>query len=635
MVPRSFVYCLIVGALLALFLMLDKVYFGDVRESYKGGTITEAFIRNGSLGRLLRKGNFLSIDPETASFATNDMCATDEELRGFDYHNAFRMRLKLISSKPAELAMSLIVRTADGKETHHQKRFLVDPGQYYYALTFKADISDMIELEFRTAKKGRILLCDIVVDGRFGRNLPLLVNGRLQKGSFDKPGVTAASLHDPEMIGVVLEDQSSPLMFHVSQREAAKLYSGLFPGKKNQGYCKYSANIQSNTGKESVGAVVPTIRIWVDEEDFTGETGILSNKERKGKAWEVPAELEYGEGSKRLRQAVGLRFHGGGIGRTKYTESFRVYARQRYGNSELKPELLFGRYREKALRTVVLKYTYQAYYEQRQDFNPFNHAFALDIADAIGALVPSHGLVDLHVNNEHKGLYLAMEHLSDKTVRNWLGHDDFKTYVYRKDNPPENDHLYSLLLAQVRLRKGKDAYESFKLIFNEQNVINSILLSIFIADDDFCQGIEVMNTRKGTASQEITTVNWDLDHAFLTYNNGVFTVDPERSTMFLLNMPTGHDYCHKRYMYAWLYDQSPVFRRNLRLRMEELAAHELSPDYLSRLLDPYREINEHYFEGKHENAISDLEKFIQKRTQIVLNHLRSFEEQHDLAAATP
>lgn len=635
MLPRSFIYFLIVSALLVFLFALDTFYFSNVRENYNGGTISEAFIRKGSLGKLLRKGNYLSISPETVSFAVNDMCATDEELKGFDYHNTFRMRLKLITDMPANMEVILMVRTVDNEQVDYQKKFLVDPGQHYYELTFQANMSDMLVVDFKTAEKARILLSDIVVDGRFGRNLPLLVNGRLQKGEFDSPGQTAATHYDPEAIGVVLTGHSSPFRFQVSQREAAELYKGIFPGKKNQGYCRYSANIQPLVSRDSAETIVPKIQLRVDKNYLTGESGIFNNKERKGKAWEVPAELEYGEGSQRVRQGVGLRFHGGGIGRTKYTESFRVYARTRYGNSALSPERLFGKSRKRALRTIVLKYTYQAYYQQKQDFNPFNHALALDIADAIGALVPSHGMVDLYINDEHKGLYLAMEHLSDKTIRNWLGHDSFKTFIYRKENPPESEDFYALLLAQVRLQDGDDAYKAFTVIFNEQNIINSILLSMYIADDDFCQGAEVIATGKGSGGGRITTINWDLDHAFLTYDKGTLSVDPERLTMFPLQTPRRISYCHKNYAYAWLYEQSSTFRRNLRLRMEALAENELSPENMSRLLEPYRRINEQYFDGRHDQAISDLENYTRKRAKILLDHLRSFEERISTAAGRP
>ncbi|MBE0582757.1 MAG: CotH kinase family protein [Desulfofustis sp.] len=379
---------------------------------------------------------------------------------------------------------------------------------------------------------------------------------------------------------------------------------------------------------------MPVVNIVAEAETLTGESGILVNKERKGRAWEVPADIIFDNGSDLQKQRVGLRFHGGGVGRTKYTESFRVYARQRYGKSEFDPLMVFGQTRLRPLTSIVLKYTYQAYYEKRQDFNPFNHSFALDIADHIGALVPSHGLVDFYLNDEPKGLYLAMEHLSDKTIGNWLGHEDFTVYYYRKHNPESIENLYALLLAQIRLAQGEAAFEAFRRIFDVDNVLNSILLSLYIADDDFCQGAEVIRNDFESPGAIITSINWDLDHAFLTYDtdNGTFSVDPSRSAMYILQEPSGLLTCQKRFVYAWLYSQSKQFRTQLRHRLEQLMKKELSPAYLSRLLEPYRRINEQYFDGDFEQAIRDLEAFTSRRSTLLLEQLSAFEKEIETPA---
>lgn len=617
---------LIVTALSAL-LAADHFYFAGFRDRQDGGAVNEAFLRKGSLGNLLRQGNYLSVSDDTVEYAIHDMCASDEEVRRFNPHNSFRMRMRIDSIRKGDLEVVLVVKQ-DGTEREGQryaKRFFVYPGQHYYAFTFEADIEDRLELQFVVESGAELILRDLIVDGRFGRNLTLVKDGLPQSGTFSKEIAVTSIQSNSAASGVPLNATVTPLSFAFDQSAASALYQGVFPGKRNEGYCRFVANLQPLDREPIIDGMPPIVQITATAEDLTGPSGILTNKENKGKASEVPADIIIHNGKDSKKQKIGLRFHGGGIGRTKYTESYRVYARQRYGKADIDPRLIFDQYRSKPLRTIVLKYTYQAYYEKRQDFNPFNHSFALDIADHIGALVPSHGLVDFYLNDESKGLYLAMEHLSDKTIGNWLGHDDFTVYHYRKENPKSVENLYTLLLAQVRLAKGEAAFQAFRRIFNIDNVVNSILLSMYIADDDFCQGAEVIKNDFDSPGAIITTINWDLDHGFLTYDDGRFSVDPSRSTMYILQEPKGITTCHKRYVYAWLYSQSDRFRKRLRERLEDLIKKELSPEYLSRLLEPYRRINEHYFAGEFAGAIRDLESFTKDRATLLLDQLSEFE----------
>ena len=369
----------------------------------------------------------------------------------------------------------------------------------------------------------------------------------------------------------------------------------------------------------------------MDEEDLNGEDGILSNKTEKGKVWEVPAKLKISGMRARYYQTVGLRFHGGEPGRKKNIESFRIYARKEYGKSYLDTEPILGRKRSKEIKTLVLKYTYQAYRPQMgKNFNPFNYALALDVADAIGALVPSHNLVELFINNRSLGMYIAMEHLSDRSIRNWLDSTDFLTFHYKKINPEYNGNSLSVIVHQIRSKYGEDAFAEFARRYNVENVINSIILTSYIADDDYCQGVDILDNIHDPAQTRITSINYDLDHAFIQYYRmKELRITANRKAFPHIKKGCSQP-CFRSCVYAWVYSESATFRKLLRERLEYLLKNELSPESVNSMLDEYRRINAGYFQGAYEKPIAQLAKYARERPQILLNQLKKLENRTQL-----
>ena len=90
---------LIISVVVACLIAIDHYYFNQLRDDYAGGSVNESFLRKGQLGEILYQNNLLKISPDSAHLAKNDMCARKDYFKGFDYHNSFRMRFKLLSDQ--------------------------------------------------------------------------------------------------------------------------------------------------------------------------------------------------------------------------------------------------------------------------------------------------------------------------------------------------------------------------------------------------------------------------------------------------------------------------------------------------------------------------------------------------------
>jgi hypothetical protein len=318
---------------------------------------------------------------------------------------------------------------------------------------------------------------------------------------------------------------------------------------------------------------------------------------------------------------VGIRFHGGTPGRKKNIESFRIYARKRMGLSTINAEAVLGKPYNVDFKTLVFKYTFQSLRTQDIHFNPFVHSLALEVASRIGAIAPRFHLVDLTINKQKKGLFLAMEHLSRRTIEHWLKSDKFSTYSYKSHNSQEQAFPVFSIAKSILSAKGEESLVVLKKHMDLNNVLNSILLSAYIGDDDYCQGIEVITHNNNT--QKLTSINWDLDHAFFSLENDQPFIDPDKYGFRPIALKKSS--CVRQWMYGWTYIQSTRFRLLLRQRMETLLDTVLSEENAVKLLDYYKQLNQAEFSGKYSAPIAELEAFMLRRPDILRKQLTEME----------
>ena len=612
---------LIVVVVLVSLLLLDQYFFRAQREKTENYAVSEAFLNKGVLGELLKKNALITMSSGTQSLATNDMCAEDEAIKGYDYHNTYRLRFKMHSNGAENINLRIFFPEA---KTYREFLYIINlkPGRHFYGVDFVAHKGKDFDITFTTKQKNQIILSDIEVDGRFGRTESLLKEGKSIKGRFDKALSINVSSADDTIKGVEFVPEFKKITYSVEGGLQDDFYSGVFPGKKNHGFCRYQAYFPKTLSPPSQD-VVPTVKLHVDEEFLFGERGIVDNKENKGRAWEVPAEYSVQNKSLTAQQPVGLRFHGGTPGRKKNIESFRINARNAYGKPIIDVAPLFGKERAIGMKGVVFKYTYQAYNLKKTFYNPYNHALALDIANAVGALVPAHQLVDLNINDNSYGLYLAMEHLSERSVKHWLGKEDIKLYTYKKYNDEHQNFSLLLPLAEIMRIEGEPAFDIFLESYDLDNVLNSIMLSAYIADDDYCQGVELTEKTGVGEKRYITSINWDLDHAFLLFENGQFSMPAKREGLgeafdvIKQNKPHGHSLCPRKWVFSHVYTQSKRFRDEVRQRLEAVLGNELSSEKVIAMIEKYRTIDGIYYEGANNEVIDEMIMFARQRPQVL------------------
>ena len=625
---------------LIVFLAIDHHYLKDKRQALKGGSVNEAFLRKGSLGKILKDGGYLSISEDTTNLAMHGMCADDRELSGFDYHNTFRLRIKLKARKAEDLTVELRTKNATNNEYHiQQENIPVSPDHNYYAINFIFEPSKAIEISFKSNAKEGINIGEIIVDGRFGRSFTIMNRSRLEQGSLEYK-INEKIEIDPQHLKklqyyVTLGELIPEINVSVIKGLPQSFFSGVFPGKKHHGYCRYTANIAKKRHTLDPNQVVPKVKLYVDHEQWFGQHGVINNKVRAhGRAWEIPAKVNIINQDKSIEQQVGLRFHGGIPARSArdYARNYRIYARGEYGNKHINSEILNGYDRGKGFKTIVFKNTYHAnFFETLTEFNPFTHALALNVADKVGAIVPDHFMVDLYINDIQQQLFLGMEHLSERTVRNWLGHNNFSTYTYRNANTEQQENYLNYIVESVRAEKGEDAFKKLKQHFDINNVIGSIILNAYVANFDFCQGMEVFhNVDDGNENIKVTSINWDLDHSFMYEVGGKWYIKGDHIDFPMLNFDfkdnSVHGDCPRTLIYSWVYQESAEFRQLFRSRLEELLNATLSYNGIDSILDHYRAINTFYYKGKHTTAIKDLENYAQARPAKLLEYLDRLEQ---------
>jgi hypothetical protein len=612
-------------------LIADKNYFEDLREGFDGGRITEGFLHKGVLGDLLRKGHYISIDKESSELAAQDMCFDEDTLGGFQHHDLFRLRVKLKARQSEQIQIQLLSPQKSGKQrVFFAEKLKLSSASRYYSVSFRANLAVPLTILIISNTNSSIRLDEAIIDGRFGRRWPLVLDSQ----KLDYVELTQTTIKTDSTSRsksrILLNRESPVVELALGTGLPKHFYSGLFPGKKNNGYCTYAASRPDHS--KPGNHLIPRVDLTIDDKLWFGPNGLVANKKRaKGRSWEIPAELKIRYKDQSLSQAVGLRFHGGTPVREKpYANSYRLYARKEYGTRSIPDNLVFEQDKAREVRTLVLKFTHHGnLFDELVEFNPFNHAFALAIANRIGALVPRHNLVDLYVNGKPEGLYLALEHLSEKTIKNWLESEEFSTYTYKKNNSRQQERKLKAVMNDILAQQGESAFKKLIHYYDIDNVVNSIILSSYIADFDYCQGVELFapdpSDDKKVAS--VTSINWDLDHAFIFLQNNELKVSGHHVTFPLIDISSdvGNTKCPRHKIYAWVYKQSTEFRSIFRQRLEDVFRNELNKEGISELLQPYGKINEKYLSGEFSNAISDLENYSVLRPDFLLDALDDLE----------
>ncbi len=613
----------VVGICFAITIAIEKFYINDIKATYAGGELSEAFVRDGVLGNILLDAGLIGITSDSDELGQMGLCAEDEELKGFDFQNQFRLRVSTRALATTMLNIEVSTGEGDEKRSFLQKNILTK-GKGHHSLVFRAEKGQDVTVKYWIKSTAEVQLLDAQIDGRYGKSQAIISRGNLVDSVLSRTEDRGSSIP-----GLMLSEKSPQIIQLLEQGISSSLYEGTFPGKKHKGYCRYvdwkSTRLKA---KSSIAdsQLLPRVTIDTEEESLRGPKGILDNKKEKGRDWERPALLSVRNRSEIVKQRVGLRYHGGGPARTKNIDSFRVVARKSFGESTVDAEAFLGSKTKVNFKNLVFKYTYLVKRgDVTEDFNPFIHALALDVGDVVNAIVPRHALIDLTVNDDHKGLYLAMEQQSERSIEHWLEDKKFTLFTYKRKNSKNSVVSLFEIVKELKTAKGDEALEILLKYFSADNVLNTIMLSAYIGDDDYCQGSELITTENG--KKKITTLSWDLDHAFYKLHEGRAWIEPDKYGFRLL-LPRKTE-CVRQRIYASTYMKSKTFRTMVSDKMEALLNSSLSPPQAIKMLDYYKKLNTSELDNRYGKQIRELEDYMNRRPAILRRQLKALENQID------
>lgn len=597
--------------------------------------LNEASVFASRAGTLLAKYGYIEVDQASMEFASLGLCSGQESLEKPYRLRRVKFYAYVFSNSNLDVNVSFLIAGEVIEKTIH-----IDAKRHLYSFEMQLPEVDLdekigISLEWEPQKTNPSIGSIGFINFAQKKYELIGLDGNLGNVLLGSPkNVTSADMVDGSFGYIGRKALGSELAFSFSfDDELAELLEPIkFPGLRNEGLCNYQVsekrglNFSKREWKNKDH--VPIIDLSVTPRFLTGDKGITKYKKIKGRASEVPAKVSLSTVRGTKSQNVGLRFHGG-VHRRKpnHLAGYRVYARPSYGSAEIGfPGDVF-KGSDQSVKTLVLR-SNQAYghlaadYKNTQrGYNPYNHILSLEIGRKIGANVPRAQLVDFRLNGKKQDLYLALDHYSERYFNDKYPGSDISLYNYKKFNSPEVVSDYRSVRHHITSGVGERAYERFSEVFNVSQVINSILLSVYIGDDDYCQGVDVLIRDADGEIASIDTYNWDLDHGFMNFDlqDWYSYIDSSRFGFGLLTNRTGN--CARQKIYKHVYQQSSIFRKALRDRAVELFDSELKEENLLQMLRKYQHIDWVYFDLKHGDLFGEFHLYFINRPNEVRRQL--------------
>lgn len=227
----------------------------------------------------------------------------------------------------------------------------------------------------------------------------------------------------------------------------------------------------------------PILAIRLPEEDlFDPATGLLTNREQKGRDWERKGEvLIVRDGGPVFYSSVGLRIHGGKRRLSQYLSDYRIYFRKQIGVEAMPVGTLHNQ--DTPVRTLVVKNT------DWPAGQPVNTPLAFDIAERIGCIVPETSLVELYINGRSVGMAYATEHLSRRQWDQQFSHQDYVFYKFKGDVPASDVKQYHEKFWPVTNARQDFTMERVAKTIDLDNFSRQIFSWAFNGTTDFCQGV--------------------------------------------------------------------------------------------------------------------------------------------------
>ncbi len=341
---------------------------------------------------------------------------------------------------------------------------------------------------------------------------------------------------------------------------------------------------------EITASGLPILSVVVADKDLNDpETGIITNRKRKGKEWERPCFISYyNNGQLLFASGAGIRIHGG----SKYKrpmESLRFYFRKAYGYDQFQPGIIFNN-QSIPIKQVIARIE-----------NRYANLLALDLSRRIGCLTPEVHPVVVYLNGKKFGKrYALIEHLDKDWLRSHFGHDDF--ILLRTTGHPEMRKISS---AYQKLKKwvyDTDIRMTMAEVDKRVDIRNLSLWFVsqfFTADNDMYQGPLLRDRTKPDARW--FWVNWDMDQSFVNpYEADVKILWQQSLNMHNVIRNPKRDRKNPRtarfqnkdpraILFRRLSSEDPDYKIYFERLFMDTLNHKINPPYLNAWLDRQRD----------------------------------------------
>ena len=298
----------------------------------------------------------------------------------------------------------------------------------------------------------------------------------------------------------------------------------------------------------------PILAIRLPEEDLLDPaTGLLTNREQKGREWERKAEvLIVRAGGPVFYSLVGLRIHGGKRRLLQYLPDYRLSFRKRIGVEVMPVETLPNQ--DTPVRTLVVKNT-----DWPAD-HPMNTPLAFDIAERIGCLVPETSLVELYINGKSIGMAYATEHLSRRQWDQRFSRQDTVFYKFKDDVLASDEKRYHEKFWPVTTARQDFTMERMAKNIDLDNFSRHVFSWALNGTTDFCQGVSLFDPNEHGG--RLQWINWDMDQSFYDKDSKILGIDRqswEQEGIELLTRAEGT--CDRQILFSRLIRESDAYRR--------------------------------------------------------------------------
>lgn len=235
----------------------------------------------------------------------------------------------------------------------------------------------------------------------------------------------------------------------------------------------------------------PIVSLIVDPNDlYDSQIGLLAGENylEKGREWERNAYITLVDENDTLDFSGGIRIHGK-LTRTQTKKSFRVYLRSEYGMKYLNYPLLGENLTPERYKRFVLSNGGQdnsglGDQHWSPNWTLIRTQIINNLANEISLPTTNARPVNLFINGEPQGLYIARNYLSNHFYRDKYGYDDVKEMEpYLEDENSDWEDLNKLFKTQDFSKD--EAVDLLAQEINLDQLIDYYIMQMYIANLDW------------------------------------------------------------------------------------------------------------------------------------------------------